>query len=62
MILVTGSTGSIGRPLVELLTTQGAEVRGNGSSITQQPFEMRLPQRKRARNELSRPPTSKLSN
>jgi uncharacterized protein YbjT (DUF2867 family) len=28
VILVTGATGTIGRPLVEMLTAQGAEVRG----------------------------------
>lgn len=39
MILVTGATGIVGRPLIELLTTAGAEVR----AVTRNPTGAGLP-------------------
>ncbi|WP_433714441.1 NAD(P)H-binding protein [Nocardia sp. CA-084685] len=39
MILVTGATGTVGRPLVELLATQGVQVR----AVTRSPESATLP-------------------
>jgi uncharacterized protein YbjT (DUF2867 family) len=39
MLMVTGATGTIGRPLIDLLTTEGAEVR----AVTRDPLAAGLP-------------------
>ena len=39
MILVTGATGNIGRPLIDLLRREGARVRG----VTRNPHTAALP-------------------
>ncbi len=39
MILVTGATGTVGRPLVDLLASEGAKVRG----VTHNPQAANLP-------------------
>jgi uncharacterized protein YbjT (DUF2867 family) len=54
MILVTGATGTVGRPLIDLLASEGAKVR----AVTHNPQAVELPAGvEAATSDLSRPDT-----
>ncbi len=58
MILVTGATGTIGRPLIDLLSAAGADVR----AISRNPMFAGLPARVEvAKGDPSRPETIALT-